>query len=118
MPWPFLSEPKPVPSSAHSVLGKGFAIGRFHGGWIPQPIVACSCQSVIARRSQRAVFLAPYPVHGLAQMFGNMKFVVDDLFAPFLQVLAHRGHVRIPHIHGYRLDTLALPFRQRLPESI
>jgi hypothetical protein len=41
-------------------------------------------------------------------MLGNVKLIEHDFLVRFSQMVPHQVHIRIPHIHGYRLDAVAL----------
>ncbi len=64
----FSAQARAVFSSLVSQFGELLAVFRFHGGGIPQPVVARPRQTVIPGGSQSFVFLPPYPIHCFTQM--------------------------------------------------
>jgi hypothetical protein len=47
-----------------------------------------------------------------------VELVEDDLLVGVGHMLAHRHHIRIPHVHGDSLDAFPLRVRQRAPETV
>ena len=52
------------------------------------------------------MFSSAHAVDRLAEMPGDMKLIEDDLALTLFEMLLYGGDVRIPHIHGDRLNAV------------
>lgn len=97
---------------------KFLPVAGFHTSRMPQPVIASAGQPVVSLRPKLFVLPPPELIDGFGEVFGDMKFIEDDLAARLRQMVECRGHIRIPHIHCNSLDGLDLLGSQGRPELV
>jgi len=76
---------------------------------MPEPVVTGSGQAVVSAGPELFVLPPPDLIDSFGEMFGDVKFVEDDLAPGFRQVMQRGVYVRVPRIHrygAYRFDLL------------
>lgn len=83
-----------------------------------EPEILCAGQTRVINLLQHAMLRAADPIHSVMQVLGHMELIEDNLAIGLCQVSARRLNVRLPHVHGDRLDAVLLFGCQGGPEPI
>ena len=100
---------------------QGAERGPLFGGHLlgaHEPEILRARETRVIRLLQRSVLGAANVVDGVMEMLGDMELVEDDLAVGVLQMGARRLDVRLPQVHGDRLNAVTLLGRQGCPEAI